>query len=306
VKYSVIIPVYNEQEALELTYRELKKLAENFDGGYEIIFVDDGSSDNSLNILKDFAKADKSVKIISFSRNFGHQAAISAGMEHAQGEALIIMDADLQDPPETVLKMIQKWREGYDIVYGKRVKRKGERPFKKLTAYVYYRLLSRITGINIPKDAGDFRLISRKAAQAIISLPEKNRYLRGLNAWVGFKQAEIEYERDPRAAGETKYTLKKMLKLAGDGVISNTNFPLTAMFGFGIVLSLLSFLGFFALAVLAFAGISFDPAFWLLPAVALCSGLIITGLGLIGMYLGRVYDEVKNRPLYIINEKINF
>lgn len=306
VKYSIVIPVYNEQEILEMCYREVKKLAEKFDGSYEIIFVNDGSKDDSLNILKGFAGADKTVKVISFSRNFGHQAAISAGMEHSCGEAVIIMDADLQDPPEVVLRMIEKWKEGCDIVYGKRVKRKGERPFKKLTAFLYYRLLARITGLNIPKDTGDFRLLSRKAADAIVSLPERNRYLRGLNAWVGFKQAEVCYERNPRAAGETKYTLKKMFKLAGDGIISNTNYPLTAMFGLGLVLSFLSVLGFIALIALIIAKINFDPVFWLFPLITLCSGMIITGLGLIGIYLGRVYDEVKGRPLYIVDEKINF
>ncbi|HEY8444296.1 MAG TPA: glycosyltransferase family 2 protein [Clostridia bacterium] len=306
VKYSIVIPVFNEQEVLDMCYREIKKLAEQFDGSYEIIFVNDGSRDNSLNILKEFAKTDKTVKVVSFSRNFGHQAAISAGMAHSSGEAVIILDADLQDPPEVVLRMIEKWREGYDIVYGKRIKRKGERPLKKLTAYLYYRFLARITGLKIPKDTGDFRLVSRKAADAIISLPEKNRYLRGLNTWVGFKQAEVRYERHPRAAGETKYTLKKMFKLAGDGIISNTNYPLTAMFGLGLALSFLSFLGFIALVALTIAKINFDPVFWLFPLITLCSGMIITGLGLIGIYLGRVYDEVKGRPLYIVDEKINF
>ncbi|NLC17563.1 MAG: glycosyltransferase family 2 protein [Clostridiales bacterium] len=305
VKYSIIIPVYNEQEVLDMCYGELKKLAAQFDGDYELIFVNDGSADNSLNMLKEYAKADKTVKVISFSRNFGHQAAVSAGMEHASGQALIILDADLQDPPEVVLQMIEKWREGYDIVYGKRIKRKGERPLKKLTAFLYYRFLARITSLNIPKDTGDFRLLSRKAADAIIGMPEKNRYLRGMNAWVGFRQAEVKYERHPRAAGETKYTLKKMFKLAGDGIISNTNFPLTAMFGFGLFLGFLSLAGFIALIALQIAKIISSPVYWLFPFITLMTGFIMTGLGMLGIYLGRVYDEVKDRPLYIVSEKIN-
>lgn len=304
VKYSIIIPVYNEQEVLDMCYRELKKLAQQLDGQYELVFVNDGSGDNSLNILKNFAQTDSTVKIISFSRNFGHQAAVSAGMEHASGEAIIIIDADLQDPPQVILQMIQKWQEGYDIVYGKRIKRKGERPLKKLTAFLYYRFLARITGLNIPKDTGDFRLLSRKAANAIINMPEKNRYLRGMNAWVGFRQTEVRYQRNARLAGKTKYTLKKMFKLAGDGIISNTNYPLTAMFGLGVILSFLSTLGFVALILLQLSK-TISPIVWLFPLITLCTGLILTGLGVLGIYLGRVYTEVKDRPLYIINEKIN-
>ena len=213
VKYSVIIPVYNEEKVLDRCYKEVKETAEKFDDSYEIIFINDGSRDQSLDMLKIIAKNDKTVKVISFSRNFGHQPAVTAGMKEANGQALIILDADLQDPPEVAHQMITKWKEGYDIVYGKRSKRAGEKPLKKFTAFLYYRFLARITGLKIPKDTGDFRLVSRKAADAIINMPEKNRYLRGMNTWVGFKQIEVLYERQSRAAGETKYTMKKMVKL---------------------------------------------------------------------------------------------
>lgn len=306
VKYSVIIPVYNEEKVLDWCYQEVKKTAQKFDDAYELIFVNDGSHDQSLDILKKIAMEDKTVKVISFSRNFGHQPAVSAGMKEASGQALIILDADLQDPPEVVHEMIKKWKEGYDIVYGKRSKRAGEKPLKKFTAFLYYRFLARITGLNIPKDTGDFRLISRKAADAIISMPEKNRYLRGMNTWVGFKQTEVLYERQKRAAGETKYTIKKMVKLASDGIISNTNFPLSFVLNFGIFLLVLSFLGYVAVLTLQLTHVISHIAYWLFPSLGLCLSITLIALGIIGIYLGRVYDEVKDRPVYIISEKINF
>lgn len=306
VQYSLIIPVYNEEKVLDECYSEVKKTAQKFDGEYEIIFVNDGSKDKSLDILKRFAQEDKTVKVISFSRNFGHQPAVSAGMKEACGQALIILDADLQDPPEVVHEMIKKWKEGYDIVYGKRTKRKGEKPLKKLTAFLYYRFLAHITGLNIPKDTGDFRLVSRKAADAIISMPEKNRYLRGMNSWVGFKQAAVLYERNPRFAGETKYTLKKMVKLASDGIISNTNYPLSFILGLGVFFGVLSFLGYIAVLTLQLTKVISNVVYWLFPSLGLGLSITLMALGIIGIYLGRVYDEVKNRPIYIISEKINF
>jgi dolichol-phosphate mannosyltransferase len=306
VKYSIIIPVYNEEKVLDKCYEEVKKTAEKFDDKYEIVFVNDGSVDKSLDMLKDIAKSDKTVKVVSFSRNFGHQPAVSAGMKEAVGEALIILDADLQDPPEVVHEMIKKWKEGYDIVYGKRSKRAGEKPLKKFTAFLYYRFLARITGLNIPKDTGDFRLISRKAADAIINMPEKNRYLRGMNTWVGFKQIEVLYDRSARAAGETKYTMKKMVKLASDGIISNTNFPLSFIMSLGIFFGVMSFLGYVAVLTLQLLGIIANPIYWMFPSLGLCLGIVLMALGIIGIYLGRVYDEVKDRPIYIISEKINF
>ena len=306
VKYSVIIPVYNEEKVLDRCYKEVKETAEKFDDSYEIIFINDGSHDQSLDMLKIIAKNDKTVKVISFSRNFGHQPAVTAGMKEANGQALIILDADLQDPPEVAHQMITKWKEGYDIVYGKRSKRAGEKPLKKFTAFLYYRFLARITGLKIPKDTGDFRLVSRKAADAIINMPEKNRYLRGMNTWVGFKQIEVLYERQSRAAGETKYTMKKMVKLASDGIISNTNFPLGFILNLGIFFGVLSVLGYIAVLTLQLTHIINNIVYWLFPSLGLCLSVTLLALGIIGIYLGRVYDEVKDRPVYIISEKINF
>lgn len=306
VKYSVIIPIYNEEKVLDMCYTEVNKLAATFDGDYELIFVNDGSRDSSLEILKGYAAKDGHVKVISFSRNFGHQPAVSAGMKESSGEALIILDADLQDPPSVVPQMIDKWKQGYDIVYGKRVKRKGEKLLKKFTAFIYYRFLAKITGLKIPKDTGDFRLVSRKAADAIINMPEKNRYLRGLNTWVGFKQTEVAYERQARAAGETKYSLKKMLKLAGDGIISNTDYPLKALNKWGLILGFASVLGYAAVLALTLLKIIDNPVYWVFPSIWLAVSILLIGMGMLGIYIGRIYDEVKGRPLYIISEKINF
>lgn len=306
VKYSVIIPVYNEEKVLAQCYKEVKKTAEQFDDAYEIIFINDGSHDQSLDMLKTIAKNDKTIKVISFSRNFGHQPAVTAGMKEARGQALIILDADLQDPPEVVHEMIKKWKEGYDIVYGKRSKRAGEKLLKKFTAFLYYRFLARITGLKIPKDTGDFRLIAKKAADAIINMPEKNRYLRGMNTWVGFKQIEVLYERQSRVAGETKYTMKKMVKLASDGIISNTNYPLTFIFNLGLFFGVLSVLGYISVLTLQLTHIISNIVYWLFPSLGLCLSVTLMALGIIGIYLGRVYDEVKDRPVYIISEKINF
>lgn len=306
VKYSVIIPVYNEEKVLDACYKEIVKLTEKFDDSFEIIFVNDGSRDTSLEILKGFAAKNNNVKVISFSRNFGHQPAVSAGMKESNGEAVIIIDADLQDPPEVVLQLIDKWKEGYDIVYGRRIKRKGEKPLKKLTAYIYYRFLARITGMKIPKDTGDFRLLSRKAVNTINNMPEKNRYLRGMNSWVGFKQAEVCYERQARFAGETKYTIKKMVKLASDGIVSNSNYPLSAVLTTGVILGILSFFGYATVLILQLTDIIQNLVYWVFPTIGLATGIILLALGIMGLYLGRIYDEVKDRPIYIIDEKINF
>ncbi|MBR2874678.1 MAG: glycosyltransferase family 2 protein, partial [Clostridia bacterium] len=208
---SVIVPVYNEEEVMEESFKRIKETAEKFGEEYELVFVNDGSRDKSLEMLKEYAKGDSTVKVLSFSRNFGHQAAVSCGMKYCKGDAAVIIDADLQDPPKVILEMIEKWKEGYDIVYGKRKKREGETVFKKLTAYLYYRIVGSLPEFEIPKDSGDFRLISRKVIDTLNAMPEHNRYLRGMNAFVGFKTFALEYEREARFAGETKYTMKKMV-----------------------------------------------------------------------------------------------
>ncbi len=304
MKYSIIVPAYNEQEVLPLSYPRLKKVMDQL-GSYELIFVNDGSRDGTLNLLKKIAKDDKHVKVISFSRNFGHQEAVSAGMAKSSGKAVIIIDCDLQDPPEVIPQMIEKWKAGADIVYGQRTKRKGESVFKKLTAWIYYKVIRALGGQYIPPNTGDFRLIDRRVCDVLNSMPERNRFLRGMSAWSGFKSVPVEFERDERAAGETKYSLKKMLKLAGDGAVSFSNKPLKAPLVLGVFFGFVSFaylvvaIILCALKIMAIMHVLFAAVFLLISAMFLC-------LGIFGLYLGRIYDESKQRPIYIIDEQINF
>jgi dolichol-phosphate mannosyltransferase len=304
MKYSVIVPTFNEQEVLPLSYPRLKAVLDKL-GNYELIFVNDGSRDNTLNQLKEIAAKDSNVRVISFSRNFGHQEAVSAGMANASGQAIVIIDCDLQDPPELIPDMVKKWEAGADIVYGQRVKRQGETVFKKLTAWGYYRVLRALGGQYIPANTGDFRLIDRKVCDTLNAMPEKNRFLRGMAAWSGFKAEPIEFVRDERAAGQTKYSLKKMLKLAGDGVTSFSNKPLKAPLIIGIVLTALSLC--YLLVSVVLAALSIWAITHMLFALVFCLiGMLFVCLGIFGLYLGRIYDEAKGRPIYIIDEKINF
>lgn len=220
IRYSIVIPVYNEEAVIDQTYRRLKKVVDSTKESYELIFVNDGSCDHTTAMIKGFRDQDDAVKIITFSRNFGHQIAITAGMDYALGAAVVVIDADLQDPPELIWEMIAKWKEGFDVVYAKRTKRKGETFFKKQTAHLFYRILKASTDLEIPTDTGDFRLLDRRVCEELKRLPEKKRYVRGLVSWVGFRQTAVEYERSERLAGETKYPLKKMIKLSLDGLTS--------------------------------------------------------------------------------------
>lgn len=305
MKYSVIIPAFNEQEVLPLSYPRLKAVMDTLGEDYELIFVNDGSRDNTLTQLKELAEKDKHVRVISFSRNFGHQEAVSAGMASASGQAVVIIDCDLQDPPEVIPEMVKKWQAGADIVYGQRVKRQGETVFKKLTAWGYYRILRALGGQYIPANTGDFRLIDRKVCDTLTAMPEKNRFLRGMAAWSGFKAEPVEFVRDERAAGQTKYSLKKMLKLAGDGVTSFSNKPLKAPMVLGITLTLLS-LCYLVVSVVLTALSIWQLMHVMFALVFLLLGLLFVSLGIFGLYLGRIYDEAKGRPIYIIDEKINF
>lgn len=228
IQYSIVVPVYNEEPVIQTTYQRLKEVMDQTKEHYELIFVNDGSKDRSIEILREQSLIDPRVKIIDFSRNFGHQIAITAGMDYAEGNAIAVIDADLQDPPELILDMIEQWKEGYDVVYAVRTKRKGETFFKKQTASMFYRLLRSVTDIDIPLDTGDFRLLDRKVCDEMKRLKEKNPFVRGLVSWVGFKQTAVEYERDERLAGETKYPLKKMLKLSMDGITTFSHKPLKA------------------------------------------------------------------------------
>jgi dolichol-phosphate mannosyltransferase len=307
-KVSIVIPMYYEEEIAQECYKRvvnnLKKLQEY---EYEIIFVNDGSKDKTLAILEEIAKIDKQVKIISFSRNFGHQCAVTAGLKYVTGDAIVIMDADLQDPPELIPDMLKLWEEGNEIIYGKRKTRKGESKFKLLTAKLFYSTLNALSDVEIPKDTGDFRLVDRKVVEVINELPEHNKFLRGLFSWVGFEQKELEYERKERVAGKTKYPLKKMIKLGLDGIISFSTKPLKIVGGLGIVAIMLSCI----ILVYAMASFIFKwnnlTAGWtsLMVTITFFSGTILISLWMIGEYIARIYDENKGRPQYIIEQKIN-
>ena len=305
VKYSILAPAYNEQEVLKQFYDELTKHMDTLKEEYEIVFVNDGSKDNTYLILKELARKDKRVKVVNFSRNFGQQAAEFAALKYATGEAVIIMDCDLQDPPEVALQMIEKWKEGYEVVHGKRKKRKGETVFKKLTAHVYYRFLRKITGMDIPTDTGEFKLYDRKVVDAILALPEHNRYLRALATWVGFRQTSISFDRPNRSAGVTKWTVKKMIRLAEDGILANSAYPLALALKCGLFLAFSSLITFIVFIVLAILEIGLPLVAWLFPTVALLAGIVLIMQGFSNLYIGRIYDEVKGRPNYIVSDTIN-
>lgn len=304
VKYSIVVPVYNEEEVIHETYRRLTEVMRSTKEAYELLFVNDGSKDRTAEIIKEYSEQDPAVVLLDFARNFGHQIAITAGMDYARGEAVVVIDADLQDPPELILEMIEKWKQGFDVVYAKRTKRKGETYFKKQTAAMFYRFLRAMTDIDIPLDTGDFRLLDRKVCNQMNSIQEKNRFVRGLVSWVGFKQIAVEYERDERLAGESKYPLKKMLKLSMDGITSFSYKPLKLASYAGVTLS---GIGFIYLLVVLYLKLFTDSTItgWssLIVIQLFFSGIILIILGMIGEYIGRIYDETKNRPLYIVREK---
>ncbi|MDP4126911.1 MAG: glycosyltransferase family 2 protein [Bacillota bacterium] len=303
IRYSIVIPVFNEEVVISQTYQRLKQVMNTTKESYELIFVNDGSSDRTLEAIKSIRDQDDAVKLISFSRNFGHQVAITAGMDYASGAAVVVIDADLQDPPELILELVSKWKEGYDVVYAKRTKRKGETWFKKVTARLFYRILSASTDLDIPTDTGDFRLLDRRVCEELKRLPEKNRYVRGLVSWVGFKQTAVEYERDERLAGESKYPLRKMIKLSLDGITSFSYKPIKlATYAGSIILSsgltylvVLLLLKIFSKSVLAGWNL-------VLAMQLVLSGVLLTMMGVVGEYIGRIYDETRDRPLYIVNE----
>lgn len=304
---SIVVPVYNEQDVIMESYKRLTAVMQSSNEPYELIFVNDGSRDRSPELLSELCKTDASVRFINFSRNFGHQPAITAGMDYASGDAIVVIDADLQDPPEIILEMIKKWREGYDVVYGKRVKRKGETFFKKITAKLYYRLLRNMTSVDIPTDTGDFRLIDRKVCNAMKTLTERNRYVRGLVSWVGFKQIAVEYVREERFAGVTKYPLKKMLKFAMDGITAFSYKPLKFATSIGFLFSIVSFV---YLIIIIFQRLFTDTTVsgWAstIAVILFTQGIVLMMLGIIGEYIGRIFDEIKGRPIYIVNEVVGF
>lgn len=307
VKYSLIVPAYNEEKSLKLFYDAVTPMMKRLQESYEIIFVNDGSRDATREILRGLADLDKRVKVCNFSRNFGQQAALLCGLEMASGEAMIAMDADLQDPPEVALQMIEKWKEGYDVVHGKRRKRKGETVFKKATAFLFYRLMRKITGLDMPADTGDFKLYDRKVVDAILSMKEHDRLLRAQTTWVGFKQTFVEFDRPERVAGETHYTLKKMVRLAQSGVFPNTEYTLTFPIKLGLCLGVLSAACFVTFIVLACCGVAFGGlTAWLFPTMGALSAIILVCQGVANIHTSMIYREVQNRPKYIVADKYNF
>ena len=301
--YSVIIPAYNEEESILATYQRLTAVMVGMGEPYELVFVNDGSRDKTAEIVAKLCANDASVRLINFTRNFGHMPAISAGMANVRGDAIFVIDADLQDPPELFPEMAARWKEGYHVAYGKRIKRKGETWFKKFTARVFYRFIRRLTTVDLPSDTGEFRLIDRKVCDAVNRLPEKYRYIRGLVSWVGFKQIAVEYVREERFAGETKYPLRKMISFALDAVTAFSYKPLKIATSLGFFMSLISFI---YLLVVLYQAIFTDwtVSGWAstIGVVLFSQGLVLMILGIMGEYIGRVYEEIKGRPIYIILE----
>lgn len=305
--YSFVIPVFNEEQVLGELHRRLSEAVDALDGPAEIILVDDGSTDRTREVARELRSRDQRVKLVVLSRNFGHQLAISAGLDFASGEAVVIMDADLQDPPEVVPEMAERWREGYDVVYAVRSGRQGETRFKRGTASLYYKLMSRLTNIEIPPDAGDFRLVDRRVAGIVANMREPDRYLRGMFAWVGFRQTAVRYERASRSEGETKYSLGRMIRFATDGLLSFSTIPLRLTLAGGFAIAGLAFAAGIAAAVLRLVGAYTTPG-WasLIVVLTFFSGVQMIVLGTIGLYVGRIYAQGKHRPLYLVDRALGF
>ncbi|OQY47463.1 MAG: glycosyltransferase [Anaerolineaceae bacterium 4572_78] len=307
-QYSVIAPVYNEEETLPEFYRQIKETMDSTNESWEIILINDGSRDRSWEIMQELRKNDPRVKILSFAKNFGHQPAVTAGLDFTMGNAVVMIDSDLQDPPSVILDMIVKWKEGYDLVYGVRSERKGETWFKEVTAKLFYRIIFHITDVNIPLDTGDFRLMDRKVVDVLQSMRERHRFIRGMTVWIGFKQAGVEYVREERFAGTTKYPFKKMFKFALDAITSFSYVPLQIATYFGFSIAGLSAIGtlFVVYARLFMINHEFTGQATTLVAVLFLGGIQLITLGIMGEYLGRIYDEVKGRPLYVVRDMQGF
>lgn len=301
--FSIIAPIYNEIINLPELYPRIRDVMDSTGEPWELVLVDDGSIDGSTDLVRKLHALDPRVRPVIFARNFGHQIAVTAGLDYSRGEAVVIIDADLQDPPEVILDMIAKWRDGYEVVYAVRTEREGESWFKEMTASIFYRLIYRITDVDIPLDTGDFRLLDRKVVNVMNQMRERHRFLRGMSVWVGFKQAGVEYKRAARFAGETKYPLKKMLKFATDAVTSFSFFPLQLAMYLGFISAGVSILAMPVVIALRASGSQafFGQASTLL-AVLFLGGVQLISLGILGEYIGRLYDEAKGRPLYIVSE----
>ena len=301
--YSIIAPIFNESGNIQELYRRLHEVLDSTGEDWELILVDDGSTDDSADLIRQYADQDSRVKPVIFARNFGHQIAVTAGLDYSKGEAVVIIDSDLQDPPEVILDLISKWKEGYEVIYAIRSEREGENWFKLFTASLFYRLIYRITDVNIPLDTGDFRLLDRKVVNVLNQMRERHRFLRGMSVWIGFRQTGVSYKRSARVAGETKYPLKKMVKFASDAITGFSYFPLQLATFLGFISAGLSILAIPVVIAMRLAG---SQAFFgqatTLIAVLFLGGVQLISLGILGEYIGRLYDEAKGRPLYIISE----
>lgn len=304
ITYSVIAPIYNEFENIPELFKRVSDVMDSTGEPWELVLVDDGSTDGSTDRIRELAVKDGRVRPVIFARNFGHQIAVTAGMDYARGDAVVIIDADLQDPPEVILELAKRWKEGYEVVYAVRAEREGETRFKLWTASLFYRLIYRITDVKIPLDTGDFRLVDRKVVAVMNGMREKHRFLRGMGAWVGFKQVGVEYKRAARYSGETKYPLKKMLRLAINAITGFSYFPLQLATYFGFISAGLAILAIPIIVTLRLAGEThfFEGQTTTLVAVLFLGGVQLISLGILGEYIGRIYDEAKGRPLYVVRD----
>lgn len=303
---SVIVPVYNEEGTIPEMAKRLCDVLDEIEEPSEIIFINDGSRDASMELVKGLCQKNSRIKAVAFSRNFGHQIAVTAGLDHCNGDCAIIIDADLQDPPELIPEMIGKWNQGYEVVYAKRIRRQGESFLKRATASAFYRIVKKMTNIDIPVDTGDFRLIDRRVVDALKAMPERNRFVRGMVSWLGFRQTGIEYTRHERFSGSSHYPMARMLKFAITGITSLSYIPLQLATWFGFIVSGASFLyGLYALYLKYFTDKTIQGWTSLMMVIVFLGGIQLITLGIIGEYIGRMYEEIKQRPVYVVNEKIN-
>jgi len=299
---SFVIPVYNEEAVLSMFRSRMSEVMKSIGSSCEVVLVNDGSRDSSLSIMDEIAAEDPRYRVINMSRNYGHQVAITAGIDHARGNAVIIMDADLQDPPEVALAMIERWREGYHVVSARRISRAGETVFKLASAALFYRVLRRFSSVDLPPDIGDFRLLDRSVVEALSAMPERDRYFRGMVNWVGFRHAEVPFERQERAAGETKYPLRAMVRLAANGLLGFSDAPLRLALWFGSLISLGALgIGLYIFLSWFFTSDLVEGWTSTVLVLTLLGGIQLLTLGIVGLYVGRIHNEVKQRPLYFIN-----
>jgi polyisoprenyl-phosphate glycosyltransferase len=305
---SVVVPCMNEEEGLRQTHARLVNLLQEAPVNFEIVYVDDGSSDSTADVLRELQAPDERVRVIRFSRNFGHQVAITAGIEHASGDAVVIIDADLQDPPEVILEFLARWQDGYDVVYGVRTERDGESVFKRLSAKIFYRFFTRMSDTRMPLDTGDFRLMDRRVVDALISMPERDRFVRGMVSWLGFSQVAVPYHRASRVAGTTKFSLFKMIRFALDGIFSFSILPLRVATWVGFTASAVSVIGIIVVLLERFFQVPGLVKGWSSAVIGelFIGGVQLVCLGIIGEYVGRIYGEAKRRPLYVVRERMGF